>query len=190
MTGTDSAPPFVKLLTIIKVIPCLADPNKIRFSAEFDRDVSEIFPYLNTVLQGAIYNHSGRTLTIRKEGRLITLYPATVSAAKIDDVHDAHEVISWLIKLINECHLKRATIKPSFERRDCLQVIDIVRLLPGTNCKKCDQPTCLAFAALIAAEKVSVMGCGEILLAENQEKRKELFALLRAGGYSIPEAFG
>jgi len=117
------------------------------------------------------------------------LYPTTVSAAKINDVNDAHDVIAWLLKLINDCHNKRDTIKPTFDRRDRLQVIDIVRLLPGTNCKKCGQVTCLAFAALTASEKESVLKCREILLVDNVDKRHELFALLRAGGYPIPDGF-
>ena len=189
MPRSDSGEPFVKLLEILRVIPCLANPDKIRFSAQFDREVSDLFPYLNTILQGAIYNHAGKTLTIRKEGRLITLHSRTVSAAKINDIKDAREIIGWLVKLLNECHRKRSTIQPNFERRERLNVIDIVRLLPGTNCKKCEQQTCLSFAALLAAEKASILGCAEILMAEHKPKKDELFNLLRAGGYPVPEAF-
>lgn len=179
----------MRLLEIVRVIPCLADPSKIRFTAQFDSDVSTIFPFLNTIIPGAIYNHRGKTLTIRKDGRLITLHPDHVSAAKIDDVLDAKEVVSWLIHLINECDSKRSTIKPTYDRRDQLRVIDVVKLLPGTNCKACEFPTCLAFAAQVAAEKASIMVCSELFLADYKDKRAELLNLLRAGGYAVPDGF-
>ena len=180
---------FVNRLEIIRVLPCLADPDKIRFTAEFDREVSDVFPFLNALLKGAIYNHAGKSLTLRKDGRLITLYPKRVVGAKIDDYEDARKVIDWLVNLINECDRKRDTIEPNYERRTRLNVIDVVRLLPGTNCKKCRQPTCLSFAALVTVEKASILSCPELFLVDYKEKRDHLFALLRAGGYSIPDAF-
>lgn len=181
--------PFINALKIVQVLPCLADPDKIRFTAEFDRDVSPLFPYLNATLKGAIYNHQGKTLTLRKEGRLITLHPGFVAAGKVLDVNDAHKVIGWIIQLLNDCQRDKATIQPDFERRELLNVIDVVRLLPGTNCKKCGQPTCLSFAARLTMEKDSVMSCAELFLPDYREKREELFSLLLAGGYPIPDAF-
>lgn len=176
-------------IRIVQVIPCLANPDKIRFTADFKKDISEVFPYVNAVLNGAIYNHAGKTLTLRRDGRLITLHSKSISASKINDVRDAHATIDWLIALLNECHHKRFTINPCFERRDRLNVIDVVRLLPGTNCKKCCQPTCLSFAAMLAAEKESIAACRDIFLAEYGDKRTELLALLRAGGYAVPDVF-
>ena len=174
---------------IERTIPCLADPNKIRFTARFDKDVSSVFPYLNAIQKAAIYNHRAKTLTLRKMGRLITVYPLNVAASKIDDLQDAEETIDWLVSLINECHRKRSTITPRFDRRDRLNVIDVVRLLPGTHCKKCGEPTCLSFAALLTAEKASIVACRDLFLAEYRENRAELFSLLRAGGYAVPDAF-
>jgi len=183
----DSEQPLVKHLEIVRVIPCLADPDKIRFTAEFDRDISGVFPYLNAALDGAIYHHAGKTLTLRRNGRLITLHPRQAVAAKVDDLEDAHRILEWLIKLINECHRKRSTLKPNYERRAQLTVIDIVKLLPGTNCKKCGHATCLAFAALISAQRASIMACADIFLTPFRAKREELVNLLKASGYLLPD---
>ncbi|MFH1861981.1 MAG: (Fe-S)-binding protein [bacterium] len=180
--------PLVRTLKIVRTVPCLADPSKIRFTAEFDRDVSAAFPYLNSVLNQAIYNHAAKTLTIRKDTRLITLYPTRVEAAKINHQADAAQVVNWIVQLTNECYRKRATITPNFERRDRLTVLDVVRLLPGTNCKKCRQFTCLAFAAQLVVEKASVLDCRDLYMADHQPQRQELFALLRAAGYPVPDA--
>ena len=57
----------IQNITLEQILPCLADTSKIRFVAAIDRDVSEILPYLNAVLLGAIYNHGARSLMIKKD---------------------------------------------------------------------------------------------------------------------------
>ncbi|MEK6737712.1 MAG: (Fe-S)-binding protein, partial [Planctomycetota bacterium] len=37
--------------------------------------------------------------------------------------------------------------------------LDIYKLLPKTNCKKCGRPTCLAFAMQLAQKKASLSDC-------------------------------
>lgn len=41
---------------ITRVLPCLADPEKIRVIAEISDEIHEVFPYLNAALAGCIYN--------------------------------------------------------------------------------------------------------------------------------------
>lgn len=48
--------------------------------------------------------------------------------------------------------------------------LDIYKLLPKTNCKKCGQPTCLAFAMQLAQKKVSLSQCPDI----SEEAKKAL----------------
>lgn len=38
-----------------------------------------------------------------------------------------------------------------------LSGLDIYKLLPKTNCKKCGSPTCLAFAIKLAMKKASLL---------------------------------
>jgi ArsR family metal-binding transcriptional regulator len=188
MTGSDDER-YVHHLEIVRVVPCLADPNKIRFSSEFDRDVAEIFPYLNAILQGAIYNHLGKSLTLHKDGRLITLYPRRMEAAKINNFDDARDIVAWIVETINDCHARRGDIEPDIQRRNRLSVLDIVKILPGSNCKKCGYLTCLAFAAALCEEKLTILACADIFLAEYADKRQQLLTLLQAGGYFVPSAF-
>ncbi|HEX7520364.1 MAG TPA: (Fe-S)-binding protein, partial [Candidatus Deferrimicrobium sp.] len=53
-----------------------------------------------------------------------------------------------------------------------LTAIDIYKLLPKTNCKKCGQSTCLAFAMQIAAGKASIDLCPP----SSEEAREKLSA--------------
>ncbi|MFB0566667.1 MAG: (Fe-S)-binding protein [Candidatus Aminicenantaceae bacterium] len=180
---------YVEDIKMSQIMPCLADPEKIRFIAYFDKNISDIFPYLNAILKGAIYNPNGQTLTIKKEGRLITLHPNKIAAGKILNEKDAYEMIEWIKENINYCHANKNSIEPCFERRQKLTALDIYKLLPGTNCKKCGELTCLAFAVKLSEEQRSIMKCTEIFSGEHAEKKKELLGLLKASGYDVPSVF-
>ncbi len=86
---------------ITRVLPCLADPMKIRAIAEVSDEIHRVFPYLNAILKGCIYNHPANTLTIRKEQKLITLHAFHITLAKIEDEKEAEEVKADL--LLTDC---------------------------------------------------------------------------------------
>ncbi len=46
--------------------------------------------------------------------------------------------------------------------------LDIYKLLPKTNCKKCGFPTCLAFAMALAAKKTSLDKCSDVTESAKQ----------------------
>jgi ArsR family metal-binding transcriptional regulator len=174
-------------ITIERILPCIADPEKIRFVALIDEDISEILPYLNSILPKAIYNHEGKSLTITKGERIITIYPNKISAGKINDENDAKEVINWIKENIEYCKKNKDKIKPEFQRRDKLEVLHVYKLLPKTNCKKCGENSCLAFAFKVVNEEKNIINCKEIFLPANDEKRKLLFELLKSSGYKVPD---
>ncbi len=45
--------------------------------------------------------------------------------------------LGWLRDLINETYEKRDHIEPNYSMTAELKALDIFKLLPGTNCKKC-----------------------------------------------------
>ena len=52
--------------TITHVLDCLADPSKLRVIAEADREVGDVFPYLNAILPNAAYSPGANTLTLKR----------------------------------------------------------------------------------------------------------------------------
>ena len=174
---------------ITRVLPCLADPEKIRIIAEIPDGIHEVFPYLNATLKGCIYNHVANTLTIRKDQKLISLHPFHITVAKVKDEEEAEEVLRWLNDLINETYEKREQIEPDYSTAAELKALDVYKLLPGTNCKKCGEPTCLAFAVKLAGRDAEIINCDPLFLEKYQEKRKVLIELLQAAGYPIPASF-
>jgi len=172
---------------ITRVLPCLADPEKIRVIAEISDEIHEVFPYLNATLKGCIYNHPALTLTIKKDGKLFTLHSNHITLAKIEDEKEAEEILGWLKNLINETYEKRDQIEPSYSKGEELKALDIFKLLPGTNCKKCGAPACLAFAVRLVGQEIEITKCIPFFLEEYHEKRKVLSELLQAAGFRISE---
>jgi len=171
---------------ITRTLPCLADPEKIRVIAEISDEIHEVFPYLNATLKGCIYNHPALTLTIKKDGKLFTLHAHHITLAKIEDEKEAEEILGWLRDLINETYEKRDQIDPNYSMAAELKALDIFRLLPGTNCKKCGEPTCLAFAVKLVGRDTKIKGCDPLFSEKYQGKRNVLFEILQAAGYEVP----
>ncbi len=171
---------------ITRTLPCLADPEKIRVIAEVSGEIYEAFPYLNATLKGCIYNHPALTLTIKKDGQLFTLHARHITLAKIEDENEAEEILRWLRDLINETYEKRDQIEPNYSKGAELKALDIFRLLPGTNCRKCDELTCLAFAVKLVGQEINIEKCIPLFSEEYQEKRNVLLELLHVAGYDVP----
>ena len=174
-------------IKVIQVLPCFADPEKIRFIAEVDEDISELLPYMNAIVKGAIYNPNFPSLTVRHEGALVTIYPKSVKAGLVRDEEHAREIIGWLEGLIEHCKSHMDSIEPLYERRSGLFPLDVYKLLPGTNCGECGEMTCLAFASKLFKGERSVEECRPLFSSELYSgKRERLLELLEAAGYPVP----
>jgi ArsR family metal-binding transcriptional regulator len=174
---------------ITRILPCIADPEKIRVIAEVSGEVHKIFPYLNAIIKGCIYNHPALTLTIRNEDKLITLHANHVTMTLIEDEKEADEILNWLKDLINETYDKKDQIEPNYSEGDQLKPSDIQKLLPGTNCKECGFRSCLAFAFKLIDQKIEVVKCLPLFLDQFKEKRKVLLEILKDAGLKVPPGF-
>lgn len=120
---------------------------------------------------------------------MITLYPTTVTLAKVDDEAHAKDLMEWLTELVNGTFENRKNIQPDYERGTTLRALDVFKLIPGTNCKKCGEPSCLAFAVKLAGREIEVVKCEPLFSGEYQEKNKVLLEVLHAVGYEVAGAF-
>jgi len=171
---------------ITRILPCIADPEKIRVIAEVSGEIHEVFPYLNATLKGCIYNHPALTLTIKKDGKLFTLHAHHITLAKIEDEKEAEEILIWLKDLINDTYENRDQIEPNFSKGAELKALDIFKLLPGTSCKKCGEFTCLAFAVKLVGRDIEITKCDPLFSGEFGEKRRVLLELLHDAGFEVP----
>ncbi len=174
---------------ITRILPCIADPEKIRVIAEVSDEIHEVFPYLNAVVKGCIYNHAALTLTIRNEEKLITLHAKHVTLTLIEDEKEANEMLNWLKDLINQTYENRNQIEPNYSDGGQLKPSDIQKLLPGTNCRECGFRSCLAFAFKLVDQKIEIVKCLPLFSDQFKEKRAVLLGILRDAGLKVPTEF-
>lgn len=85
------------------------------------------------------------------------------------DEAEADNILEWIKQEINETWKRREEIKPSFERAPIPRILDILRLLPKTNCRECGQPTCMVFASQVSEGAKDPEDCPPL---DNQNKRR------------------
>lgn len=132
---------------------CNPSFQSVHCVAHLDQDISEVLPYLNTELGGGDYVKSPPSLTLRVHGKLIALHAREIFVNALEDETEAEKILQWLKQEINKAWEKRAEIEPTYEAAPVPQMMEILKLLPKTNCRKCGERTCMVFA-LRAAEGV------------------------------------
>jgi ArsR family metal-binding transcriptional regulator len=146
--------------------------------AHLDGDISEALPFLNAVLGGDIYIKSPPSVTFKTQGKLITVHGDKIAVNALRDEQEAHHILEWLKKEINDAWEHRDTIVPKYEGKAKPQILEIYKLLPKTNCRKCGQPTCMMFASL-ATE--GIKGCGDCppISGENSGRLQQYLSRFR-----------
>jgi ArsR family metal-binding transcriptional regulator len=142
--------------------------------AHLDEDITDVLPYLNAVLGGYQYTREPPSVTFKTQGKLITVHPREIAVNALKDETEVDKILEWLKEEINETWEKREEIEPRFEAAPKPRVIEILRLLPRTNCRECGQPTCMVFAAQVAEGGKGSDDCPSL----SEESKKKLAAYL------------
>lgn len=189
--GTPGAQPLLlETVQITFIAACMADDTKIRFIAQFDRDISEVMPYLNATVKGAVYTPAIPTLGFPMGYRMVTLYGTRLAVGKTDEILDTWRTMASVKDLVNRTWIDRGNIEPCMEERAKPQPLEIFKRLPESNCRDCGDPTCMAFAARLARGEAALGECPHMYLAEYEEKRTALLTLFPGleaeGGSAAP----
>jgi len=118
--------------------------------AHLDQDISEVLPYLNTSLGGFEYMKDPPAVTFRVHGKIITVHSREIAVNALKDGEEADKILEWLKQEINKAWERRDEIEPRYEGAPKPKVLEILKLLPKTNCRECGDPTCMVFAVRLA----------------------------------------
>ena len=154
--------------------------------ANLSEDIGEVLPYLAAVIKLCTYDDNTKILTFKRDGKGIAMYPRQIAVTKLRDREEAAQVLDELKDLINRTYDSRQSIQPCYKKGGELKYLDVFRLLPGTNCKECGEPTCLAFATKLVQQEVTIAQCHPLFSGQFEEKGRKLLDMLRAAGYEIP----
>ncbi len=128
---------------------CNPSFQSVHCIARLETDISEVLPYLNTVLGGSTYTLDPPSVTFKVHGKLITVHSQQIAINALKDEEEADKILQWLKQEINDTCEKRDQIKPSFQAVAKPQILEVLKLLPRNNCRQCGQATCMVFSQLV-----------------------------------------
>lgn len=169
------------------VLPeCNFSAEKVNAIVTLSEDIAEILPYLNRVLKGMHYIDKSKILTVKRGGHLITFRPREIAISKLEDEKEAREVMEELKSIINQTYQNRGKIEPDYTTPKEIKSSEVLKLLPGTNCKECGERTCFSFAFKLIRHEAEISKCKPLFSQEYGEKREALLKLLETSGYEVP----
>ena len=148
---------------------CNPSFQSVHCYAHLQDDIREVLPYLNTMLGGSDYTDDPPSVLFQIHGRLIAVYPRKIAINALKDEAEADKVLEWLRTQINDTWENRHEIEPSYGVAPKPQAIEVLKLLPRTNCGNCGQPTCMVFSFLVIQDAKSPQDCPRL---DDQYKRK------------------
>lgn len=148
---------------------CQPGAMTVHCFAHLGQDVSEALPYLNSVLGGFEYVKDPPAVSFKLQGKLITVHGRKIAINALKDQEEGRKIVEWLKREINDAWGKRDLIEPCYQGTPKPGIIEILKLLPKTNCKECKEPTCMVFAARIAEGAKGVDDC--LQLTDPNKKR-------------------
>ncbi|OGN93385.1 MAG: hypothetical protein A2Z71_02180 [Chloroflexi bacterium RBG_13_50_21] len=170
---------YLESISLIKILPCMAEPGKIIVIGEPSRKLDEVLPYLATLPNVISYNPETRTLTLRRQPGFISLYSDKAYITKVQDTEEGLELFKALVDAINATWDHRDELVALTARKHAPRPLDIWTLLPQTNCKKCGEATCMAFACNLLLQERELEECQPMQANEGfAERRATLEAML------------
>ena len=142
--------------------------------AHLDQDIGESLPYLNAELGGfeLFQGPAGRDLPGPGQDHHGPP-PADCGQCVKGRCRGRQDPCSGSSGRSTTSGDRREEIQPSYHGAPKPKILEILKLLPKTNCRKCGQPTCMVFASLVAQGVKGPEDCPEL----NGQKSEELKSL-------------
>jgi ArsR family metal-binding transcriptional regulator len=152
--------------------------------ATFEADISPSFPYVNAELGGWDYDQVNQVLLLKlSDGKWITLHSHKIAIRGARDMDEAQALLTWVKGQINEVYARREAITPRFTSQAGLKIMEILKLLPMTNCKACGYATCMAYAAALREGEIRLADCPPLWEEKFHSKREKLQIYLETFGW-------
>ena len=153
---------------------CNPSFQSVHCIARLNEEVGKVLPYLNAVLGGTQYFNDPPEVMFHHHGKIIKVGAREIAVNALKDEQEADLILKWLKTELNQAWQNHAAITPCYTGKIKPKLIEILRLLPKTNCKKCGQPTCMVFAAQVMEGGRGAENCPEL----NNENRTKLSGYL------------
>lgn len=165
---------FLESIQVIETSPCLADEERFKARTLASANLNELLPYLNALIDDGFYRAQGNSLSFKKGIVGFTLMNDQINITKFLNNTELYELLDWVQELINKAHDRMDEITPDYETRETMPVLQVYKLLPKTNCKKCGEATCMAFAAKLNQFETRPDECPLLSEVEYLDAKNEL----------------
>jgi len=170
---------YLDAIALTQTLPCLAEPGKIVIHGRPSRPLDEVLPYLATLPSVIAWDPAARTLTFRRQPGFMTIYPDKIYITQIKDAAEGVELLAALTDAINAVWEKRQELVALRTKKRTPRPLDIWELLPRTNCKRCGEVSCMAFAVGLLQQEREVAECLPLVAdAAQAQRRATLEAML------------
>lgn len=145
----------------IEVTTPACDSSSPTFVAKvvLKNDISEALPYVNGTVGKGEFIPGIPVLVFKEGGRKYALRSDQIAISSITDRDEADREARAIIERINALWENRANLEPSFDTWKKPGVLEVLKLLPRTNCRECGLDTCMAYAAKLAEGKKGLEDC-------------------------------
>ncbi len=150
---------YLQSIELIETLPCLSEPGKITVVGRPSLLLDEVMPYLATLPGVISYNPEACTLTFHRRSGFLSLYAHRVYITQVADLKEGLELLASLAEAINATWSHRQELKPAQTARRAPRMLDVWSLLPKSNCKRCGEATCMAFAAALIQRRLTLADC-------------------------------
>ncbi len=170
ITDLSQAKP-VEIVEVRQLLPCIADPSKFRVIANIAPPLGRVLKILEPLFPRGNYSDIKDSLITQKGEIITTIYGSgKVSMRMIKNEIEAKEVLEDIKDTINEA-IKKGVVPPSKEKIR-VELMEVYKCLPQTNCGRCSEQGCYTFAIKLMAGQVTLDKCTplkEPKYAYNQE---------------------
>ncbi len=148
----------VEIAEIRQLLPCIADSSKFRVIANMTPPLGGILKILEPLFPRGNYSDIKDSLIVKRGEIITTIFGSgKVSMRMVKNEDEAREELENLRNTINEAILKGVVPAPREKIR--VELMDIFKYLPQTNCGKCDEQGCYSFAIKLMAGQVTLEKC-------------------------------
>jgi ArsR family metal-binding transcriptional regulator len=99
------------------------------------------------------------------------------------DMAEAQALLAWIHGQINDIFQRCQSLTPRYTSQAGLKVMEILKLLPMTNCKACGYATCMAYAAALREGEISLNDCTLLVEEPYQARGEKLRTYLESFGW-------
>ncbi len=127
-----------------------------------DPDMTLLFPYINSVAKQAELYETPPYIRFFFMDILCVLYSKNCFISPVNDRDHARSFVLKFVTYLNDIKARRDEIIPNHKIFLQASTIQMLKILPQTNCRECGFASCLAFAAMLSKQQTIPGRCPHI----------------------------